>query len=173
MRGSSVSKRAVVLGVAMMLAIGAFAGVSFGGGRGITQPTTISLVATTCGGDGAHCRFYPLTSFGGKQNGDVETFNVPIVDEDGVTVGRNRAYCVVAQSIGAQCTLTETIRAGAFTEAGTVMLSGLFHPNLYTPGGYVDTFAVLGGTGAYENVRGHATFGFDGTNFPLVLYLIP
>lgn len=166
-------KRTVVGALSVALVVGAFVGVSLGSGGGISDPTTISLTAVACGSDATHCKFFPLTSYSGHQSGQVGTFNVPILDQDGNVVGRNRAHCVFASAVGQQCTLIETIHEGTYTDDGTVILSGLFHPDKLAPGGYVDTFAVVGGTGEYQNVRGYATFGFDGTNYPLVLYLIP
>ena len=46
--------------------------------------------------------------------------------------------------------LAVTLKAGPHTQPGTVVTTGI-----YNFGG--ETYAVTGGTGAYENVRGYAT----------------
>jgi hypothetical protein len=172
MRRRRAVKRVLLATGAGLLLTAVVAGVAFAGGGGISSSETIKLRAVPCGEAETHCRFFRLRE-NAEPTGAVETFNVPILDEDADVVGRNRAECIFAKSVGHQCTLTETLRAGEHTRPGTVVLSGLFHPDKLEPGGYVDTFAVIGGSGAYENVRGEATFGFNGTYYPINLYLIP
>jgi hypothetical protein len=165
-------RRIVVATIAGLVLTAVVAGIAVASGGGIDEPKTIELRAIGCGAPETHCRFFDLRQ-NEKATGAVETFNVPVIDEEGDVVGRNHAECIFGVSVGHQCTLTETLRAGEHTRPGTVVLSGLFHPDKLEPGGYVDTFAVVGGSGAYQNVRGQGTFGFDGTYYPINLYLIP
>ncbi len=54
---------------------------------------------------------------------------------------------------------------------GTITEQGVFLPT--STGALLGTFAVTGGTGAYEGVSGYAEFSFDGTDYPNVLHLTP
>jgi hypothetical protein len=157
-------------GLAILLT-GVLAGVSFGRSSGIVDPVTIPVWATACGEADTHCKFFPIDTYGGKQGGDIETFNVPIADQDGTIVGRNKVACTHARAVAAICNGVEILHAGAHTEAGTVQFAGIWTGP--SPDDPPAVFAITGGTGAYDNVRGHLTFGNDGTRFPIVMYLIP
>lgn len=170
-RSRSVTRVALAVAGALIFAA-AITGVAMAGGGGISAPQTIELRAVGCGAPETHCRFFTLRQ-NDKGTGAVETFNVPVLDKDGNVVGRNRAECIFAKYVGHQCTLTETLRTGPYTRPGTIVMSMLFHPDKLEPNGYVDTGAITGGSGAYENVRGQGTFGFDGTAYPIVLSVIP
>jgi hypothetical protein len=149
--------------VAALLMSGALVGVSFGAEEAaITQPEVIELEFSLCENPGV-CRAWRQRDFDGRNAGQISTFKVPLVDPDGNEVGRMRVACV-GPSVG---------------EGGAVPAVCTYVHRL--PGGLVMTigdqpfgdhrYAVTGGTGAYENVRGYAQLG--GPDGFYVLYLTP
>jgi len=152
---------------AAMLMSGALVGVSYGGGGGITEPQTIELSVDVCGD---RCRFYPLRDSDGRQTGQVTLTKNPLVDADGNRAGTVNVSCTVSDGPGGPtdwvCTYIHTLKAGPYTEQGTVVTHGIY------TGNDGDVFAVTGGTGAYENVRGYATMNYGQTpelNYTLTL----
>lgn len=150
---------------AALLLSGALVGVSFGGGGGITQPEVIELSLELCGRP--NCTGWELRHAAwGRGTGLLTVARDPIFDADGTRVGSHRMQCVVGDW---QCNVVLELKAGPYTELGTVVTSGIFR---WEEG---STFAVTGGTGAYENVRGSATLedpSGPGDNV-LTLNLIP
>jgi hypothetical protein len=152
-----------VLAAALLMS-GALVGVSFGGGGGITQPEVIELSLSICGRP--NCTGWELRhAEWGRGGGLITVARDPLFDADGTRVGSHRMQCVVGDW---QCNVVIELKAGPYTELGTVVTSGMFRWES-------STFAVTGGTGAYENVRGSATLedprGPD--NAVLTLNLIP
>ena len=126
---------------------GALVGVSFGGGGGITQPEVIELSLELCGRP--NCTGWELRhAAGGGERGLLTVSRDPLFDVDSTRSGSQRTQCVVGDW---QCKFVLELKAGPYTELGTVVTTGIFR---WEEG---STFAVTGGTGAYENVRGSAT----------------
>jgi allene oxide cyclase-like protein len=99
----------------------------------------------------------------------------PLFDVEGTKVGQQSEQCTVSygENKGGTpwvCTYVITLKAGPHTEQGTVVTTGIYDFDS-------STFAVTGGTGAYENVRGYATMELVGTGADrhevLTLNLIP
>ena len=65
------------------------------------------------------------------------------------------------------CTFLLKLKAGPHTERGTVVTTGIYR--FSDP----STYAVTGGTGAYENVRGYARMEVVHKREVLTLNLIP
>ena len=92
----------------------------------------------------------------------------PLLDVDGNQVGHMNISCTVADAPQTNwvCTNVLTLKPGDHTERGTVVTTGIgLGP------GPTDRFAVTGGTGAYENVRGFAIQ--DDEQNLYTLHLIP
>jgi hypothetical protein len=162
-----VRKLSVGLLAAAMLMSGALVGVSYGGGGGITEPQTIELSVDPCS---VRCRFYPLREADGLRTGQVTLTKNPLFDADGNRAGNLNISCTVSDGPGGPtdwvCTYIHTLKAGPYTEQGTVVAHGIY------TGDDGDVFAVSGGTGAYENVRGHATMNYGASpelNYTLTL----
>lgn len=138
--------------VAALLMAGTLVGVSFGGGGGITQPEVIELSYRR-----ERVHFYPLREGDGRQTGQVTLIKRQLLDADGNSVGHMNISCTVADRpwVNWICDAVLTLKAGPHTERGTVVTTGIYASP--EDGTNADVFAVTGGTGAYENVRGHAT----------------
>jgi hypothetical protein len=165
--------RKVGIGVltAALLMSGALVGVSHGGSGGITEPTTIELSLDLCG---RSCRIFELQDpiHGRPGTAWVTVSDDALLDVDGTRVGRQSYQCTTSGPAGRGpgtpwvCTYVVTLADGPYTDAGTVVTTGI-----YTFG--TDTFAVTGGTGAYENIRGTATMEAVEGREVLTLNLIP
>jgi len=147
---------------ASLLLSGAMVGVSYGGGGGITEPEVIELEVAFCE---PLCRFYSLRDTDGERNGQITSAKQGLFDVDGNKVGTHHATCV--QSSGQRatqnlCTFVHTLKDGPHTQQGTIMATGIlaFDGN--------DVFAVTGGTGAYEGVRGSIVLDADGYTLNLI-----
>ena len=128
-----------------------------------TLPGELDLVAVSCGAPHTQCTFNNIGS-PKKSAGDVWVFRVPLLDARGTQVGWHEASCNPVSENRAVCAIIETLSDGTITE------QGVFLPNNGTALG---TFAVTGGTGAYEGVGGYSDFSFDGTNYPNTIHLVP
>jgi hypothetical protein len=164
-----------VLAAALLLS-GAMVGVSYGGGGGITEPEVIELSLDVCGNNA--CRGFELRDIGFGRPGTalITLNNDALFDVDGSRVGRQSAQCTTSdgRSGGTPwvCTYVVALKAGTYTEPGTVVLTGIYR--FSDP---PEELAVTGGTGAYDNVRGYATQELVGTGADrhevLTLSLIP
>jgi hypothetical protein len=145
-RKLSIAVIAVALAVALLMS-GTLVGVSYGGGGGITQPTVIELSTPLCiRGSSPHCRGSSVRwDLWGRGAGIIAASQDPVFDIDDNRVGILKHRCV-----DWVCTDLLKLVDGQFTDRGTVVITGYFHP------GDPSTWAVTGGTGAYENVRGFA-----------------
>jgi hypothetical protein len=130
----------------------------------VSQPTELDLTTAACGTPHAHCWVFPLA---GQGQGTIIRTSVPLLDQGGAVVGTHRADCALASKASGVCTIVLTLHDGGSTDDGTITLSGVY------AGGTPATFAVTGGTGAYEGVSGHMLFEFDGTSYPTTLFLTP
>lgn len=148
--------------LAAVMLLSGMVGVSFGGG-GITQPEVIKLI----NGEGVRDRDFALEDPDGKSTGSIWLLREPVVDVDGNAVGTFRIQCIHASGIGRTCTDVAVLKPGPHTDAGTIVMTGLFR------GFNGESLAVTGGTGAYANVRGHMTLTVEGGEFVRTLYLIP
>jgi hypothetical protein len=162
-----VRKLSIWVLVAALLMSGALVGVSFGGGGGITQPEVIELSYRR-----QRAHFFPLRDGDGRQTGQVTLIKRRLLDVDRNGVGHMNISCTVAvqPAVNWICDSVLTLKAGPYTERGTVVTTGIYA----SPGdGRTDSdvFAVSGGTGAYENVRGYATQEEGPDRY--TLYLIP
>jgi hypothetical protein len=164
-----MGKLSVGLIATVLLLSGVLVGVSYGGGGGITEPQTIELDVDPCS---VRCRIYALVDSAGRQTGQVTLTKNPLHDADGNRVGNVDISCTASDGPGGPtgwvCTYIHTLKAGPYTEHGTIVTTGSY------TGSDGDVFAVTGGTGAYVNVRGHATMNY-GQNPELnyTLTLIP
>lgn len=83
--------------------------------------------------------------------------DMPLFDIDGNKVGRQLISCTVTDRTGWSCTLISKIRDGEYTDKGQIVAIGTKHPS------DIHTLSIVGGTGAYEGVGGHAIqVGQDG-----------
>ncbi len=141
-----------------LLATGAWVGVAYGGSGGITQPVVIELTHSMCGEDG-RCAYYLLRPLQGTGSGDGQAIQarLPSYDVDGNRAGTTHGWLSSAPGTGSLYSGVETLREGPHTSRGSITLSGFVPNDGCFFGGSVCTFAVTGGTGAYKNVRGHAT----------------
>jgi hypothetical protein len=155
---------------AALLTSGALVGVSFGGGGGITQPTVIELSLDLCGDA---CRGFELRdpAFGKRGTALITLSEDLLFDVDGNEVGYQSNHCTTSGGRGGGtpwvCTLLLKLKAGPHTERGTVVITGIYR--FSDP----STYAVTGGTGAYENVRGYARMEVVHKREVLTLNLIP
>lgn len=155
---------------AALLMSGALVGVSFAGGDGITQPEVIELSLDVCGDS---CRGFELREpvFGRRGEALITLSNDLLFDVDGNEVGHQSAHCTASGGPGGGtpwvCTYLVKLKAGPHTERGTVATTGIYR--FSDP----STFAVTGGTGAYENVRGYATMEVVQKREALTLNLTP
>jgi hypothetical protein len=158
---------AVAILASALLVSGLFVGVSYGG-TGITDPQVIELVSTGCDTNdndpATECRVYRLIDTDGERSGAIFRFKVPLQDTDGNPVGRAYLECSGSEGTGQTCTLVLSLKAGPFTERGTIVSTGItpFPPR-----------AITGGSGAYLNVRGDMTGEDQNDGFHLFLNLIP
>ena len=154
-------KLSVAVLAAALLLSGAFVGVSFGGGGGITEPEEIELRFEVCGGE-VPCRFYEIRTEEGR-HGLLMTSRGPLFDVEGNRAGTMRVSCLDDWA----CTNVITLKEGPSTQKGTLVATGV-----YT---FADVirYAITGGTGPYMNVRGQATLSADGASNILTLSLIP
>jgi hypothetical protein len=147
---------------ASLLLSGAMVGVSYGGGTAITEPEVIELEVAFCE---PLCRTYQFRDIDGELNGQMVSARERLFDVDGNRVGTLHATCV--QSFGQRatqnlCTVVHTLKEGPHTQQGSIMAIG----NLHFDGN--DVFAVTGGAGAYEGVRGSIVFDGDGYHVNLI-----
>lgn len=83
--------------------------------------------------------------------------DMPLFDVDGNNIGLQLISCTVTDRTGWNCTLISKIRDGQYTDKGQIVAIGTKHPS------DIHTHSVVGGTGAYEGVGGHAIqVGQDG-----------
>jgi hypothetical protein len=152
-----------------MLISGGLVGVSFAGGGGITEPQVIELSLDLCGDS---CRIFELQDpVHGRGGNALITFSKdPLFDVDGNEVGFQSEHCTTSEGHGGGtpwvCTYVLKLKAGPHTEPGSVVTTGIYS---FGP----STFAVTGGTGAYENVRGSARMVVVDGREVITLNLIP
>jgi len=164
-------KRKLMVGAiaAALLVAGGLVGVSYGQGGGITEPQVIELTLDVCGDS---CRLFELQDpvHGRSGNALIALSKDPLFDVDGNEVGFQSEHCTTSEGHGVGtpwvCTYVLKLRAGPHTDPGSVVTTGI-----YTFG--PSTFAVIGGTGAYENVRGSARMIVVDQGEALTLNLIP
>jgi hypothetical protein len=154
-----------------LLLSGGLLGVSFAGAGGITEPQVIELSLDLCGNT---CQIFELQDpvFGRRGDLWITVSDDALLDVDGNRVGRQSEQCTTSGPAGRghgtpwHCTYIVTLNDGPHTDAGTIVSTGIYTFE-------TDTFAITGGTGAYENVRGTVTMDpVDGREV-LTLNLIP
>ena len=165
---SIVRKGAVAACASALLLSGLFVGVSYGRGGGIPEPEVIELVTTGCATNdddpATDCRVYELTDDEGGRSGTIFRFKVWVEDVDGNRVGYTYLQCDIAKGTGRTCTNVLVLRPGPYTERGTIVSMGVqpFPPP-----------AIVGGSGAYLNVRGEVFGEEQNDGFHLFVHLIP
>lgn len=134
-----------------LLASGLLMGVSYGdtGRASIAVPTEIQVFIGD--GNGLRSHEYSLRDEDGKASGGLGAYRDPALDADGDPMGNVKVTCISSKSVLAQCTGVATLKAGPYSEAGSITFAGNFR------GFTGETQAVTGGTGAYDNVRGTVT----------------
>lgn len=159
---------AVAILASALLVSGLFVGVSYGGGGGITEPQVIELVTTGCATNdndpATDCRVYQLKDTDGERSGEIFRFKVWVSDVDGNPVGYTYLQCDIAKGTGRTCTNVLVLRPGPYTERGTIVSMGVqpFPPP-----------SIVGGSGAYLNVRGEVSGEEQDDGFHLFVNLIP
>ena len=129
-----------------------------------TLPAELDLIAVHCGAAHTQCTFNN-TGSPKSSAGDVWMFRVPLLDQAGSKVGTHEASCHPLNEHRAICVAVESLADGTITE------EGIFLPD--STGDLLATFAITGGTGAYEGVSGYTEFSFDGTDYPNTIHLTP
>jgi hypothetical protein len=130
----------------------------------ITEPRTLHLVTPL---DQTQFTLIDLGDTGDSP-GDLLVFTGPVLNADKTkTVGRLDAHCTFTEiQDGADryedCLLGYTLKGGRVTVQGT------FDQTMT-----VNHFAVTGGTGDYQNVRGQEKLALDQSDLDLTFSLIP
>ena len=156
------------IAVAMLIS-GGLVGVSYGQGGGITEPQVIELSLDLCGDS---CRIFELQDpvHGRDGNALITLAKDPLFDVDGNQVGFQSEHCTTSEGhrVGTPwiCTHVLKLKAGPHTEPGSVVTTGIYTFD-------TSTFAVVGNTKAYENVRGSARMVVVEGREVLTLNLIP
>ena len=153
--------------VGALLISGLLVGVAHGGSEG-TEPTVIELHWNTRGEDSEVEHFFiepceesvPVC-------GQVALKDMPLFDQDGTEVGRQHISCTVSDTTAWFCSYVTKIRGLEGGGTGTVTALGVKKPN----GDLI--LSVTGGTGAYENVGGHAIQIGDTGRVTFTLFLVP
>ena len=166
------SKLAVAVLAGALLMSGLQVGVSYGGRKGITEPTVLKLHWNTrledsrvesfiFGHDGKPCdETVPVC-------GQITLKDMSLFDKDGNEVGRQHISCTVSDRTEWFCSFVSEIEDGPYTEEGTVTGLGVKRPNGNS------LVSITGGTGAYENVGGHAWKDGDNSRVGFTLHLLP
>jgi hypothetical protein len=158
--------RKVGIGViaAAFLLSGALMGVSYGGDGRLAEPELIELHIDVC----QRPHFYLLRN-DTKIAGQVTLCRSPIFDADGERTGTQNVSCTVSDATSWICTNLYALKAGSYTERGTIVSTGHYVD------GRDDEFAITGGTGAYQDVGGYAVQGVrgEGPGVDHTLHLIP
>lgn len=141
--------RKVAIGVLVLplLASGLLVGVSSGTSSRIAEPTVLELKFREENG-----KFFALDGGDGVQTGQLTWLKRSLWDTDGGKVGSQRIECTaITDDRGWICTFVSAIKDGPHTDKGTVVAVGIYN-------GFAafSTFAVTGGTGAYDGVGGRA-----------------
>jgi hypothetical protein len=144
--------------VTALLLSGLFVGVS----QGVAGPTSIRLTL----GEVLTQHTHPLEDKQGKRTASITFLKGPLADDDGAEIGRIRSECTNADHVGWWCTYTLTLKDGAYTDAGSITVTGLFK------GFSGEESAVIGGTGAYQGVNGSATATVEDDAFILTVSLV-
>ena len=148
-----------VVSVALLMS-GAMVGVSSGGSAaGITDPEVMELTF-----EDERIEFFALNTFDGEQRGQLTWIKRSLFDADGNLVGTQRVECTAIIAPAWICTTVNSIKDGPNTDKGTIVATGVY--NGFAPS---STFAVTGGTGAYNNVGGRA----KQVDNNYTLYLVP
>lgn len=167
-RASIARKAGVGVTVASLLLAGVLIADAFAGGGGITDPQVIELVTGACAtGDNdpaTHCKVYELTDDEGDRSGEIFRFRVPLSDVDGNPVGQIFLQCDDAKTTGRTCSAVLSLKPGPHTESGTIVSMGVNH---------LPPAAIVGGSGAYLNVRGEMTGEEQSDGFHIFVNLIP
>jgi len=154
--GGVRSWAAVAIATCMLIGAG-WLGTASARSSAITDPTVITLHDQ---GE-ARGHFYPVKNEDGKKTGGLGMFQNGLLDDDGEVVGHVRDQCANAKGLDWICTMVITL------EDGTIVTEGTF-------GGFQgEELAVLGGTGAYDNVRGYLVLGSDADGGTRTLHLTP
>lgn len=148
---------AAVTAAAAAAAITAAAIAATAGGQA-PQGRTITLTEVPKGATFGFVDNSPKTTFSHEGEprklsvGDIEIESIAVADQHDNRVGRFDAYCVVSRPgrpshHGEECTGTYRLKDG------TIGTAGSFVGSESSPG----TFAIIGGTRAYEGARGTLT----------------
>jgi hypothetical protein len=155
--------RKIAIGVltAALLVSGLLVGVSHGGSAEITQPEVLELRFKD-----RHIEYFPMYRENGKWGGQATFLTRLLFDVDGNHVGIQRVDCMGSADRGWICTSVSTLRDGPHTDKGTIVSTGIY---TLSPSAQYHTYAVTGGTGAYDNVGGR----MRQENRTYTLYLVP
>lgn len=135
-----MARRSAAIGLVLVLGVLAFGLGMASASSGITDPVTVVVI-----GRYTHDK---TTDVGkkGDSAGDIYTFRDDIYDETNTTkIGADQGVCVrLSPKAGAsECWFTTTLAGGQITAQGP-----------FLDDAPVSTYAVTGGTGQYQNVRG-------------------
>lgn len=141
--------------VAGLLLFGSAVGISFGGTDRIDGPMVFDLESRGLKDPAVFNQYVLRNNTQGGGRGFVGTLSIPYAEEaGGDAVARDRASCTDTPDVGVLCSHVWTFEASGSIERGTVTLSGIFRS---LENDTVNRYAVTGGTGAYQNVRGYVT----------------
>ncbi len=156
--------------VGALLMSSSLIGVSYGGSNAsITEPTVIELNWDTEGKD-SRVRYYLLGEYEGI-TGQITMKKLPLFDQDGNRVGMQHISCTAAGPNWV-CTLVSKIADGPYTDKGTVVGIAAKPLNIANVDEGVNV-VITGGTGAYENVGGHAVEVGGTGETTYTLFLLP
>jgi hypothetical protein len=163
-----VRKASIGILAAALLLSGALVGVGGTQPAVLEEPTVIELEWNTDAED-TNIRFFPLSEdepggefeAEGPASGQITTKKLTLFDVDGNEVGKQFIECMVGPDTPWICTLVSLLKDGPYTDKGTVVVIGQSHHHGRGPN--ISSLPVTGGTGAYNNVGGHAIQeGVDG-----------
>jgi hypothetical protein len=131
---------------------------------GITQPRTLHLVSPL---DQTQFTVIDLGD-PGDSPGDLLVFTGPVLNADKTkTLGRLDAHCTFTE-IQDGADRYEDCLLGYSLKGGQITVQGTFDQTMN-----VNRFAVTGGTGIYQNVRGQEKLALDQSDLDLTFSLIP
>ena len=149
------SKVAVGALAGALLMSGLQVGVSYGGRKGITEPTVLKLHWNTRDED-SFVEYFAFDPNGGRCDesdpvcAQITLKDMPLYDQDGNEVGRQHISCTLSDTTDWFCSYLSQLEDGPYTDRGQVTAIGGERPN----GNSLVT--ITGGTGAYGNVgAGH------------------
>jgi hypothetical protein len=159
--------RRIPAAIAIMVVVAVAAVAAASASPSITAPRVLHLVSP---GDQTQTTYIDLGDPGGTP-GDLLVFSGPALNQDKTkTVGRIDGHCVFTEVDPVTSVQLEDCVYAVSLKGGQITVQGTF--NLIST---VNYFAISGGTGTYQNVRGQDREVLDEnqTDSDITLWLIP